>query len=67
MAGFRGSAGQLTRRIRCKKFLERMKREPMKTLAEQLQKLLDKLARAFPSSRFPVPVPVRVVNRPQNR
>jgi hypothetical protein len=42
-----------------------MDREPMKTLAQRLQQILDKIARAFPPSLLPVPAPVRVVNRPQ--
>jgi hypothetical protein len=42
-----------------------MESEAMKTLAQRLQELLDKMARAFPSPRFPTPAPVRVVNRPQ--
>jgi hypothetical protein len=42
-----------------------MEREPMKTLAQRLQQILDKITRAFPSPLFPVPAPVRVVNRPQ--
>lgn len=46
-----------------KKFRERMGREPMKKLAQRLQQILDKIARAFPSPL--VPAPVRVVNRPQ--
>jgi hypothetical protein len=42
-----------------------MEREPMNKLAQRLQQLLDKIARAFPSPLFPAPAPVRVVNRPQ--
>jgi hypothetical protein len=49
----------------CKKFRERMESDPMKTLAQRLQQILDKIARAFPSPL--VPAPVRVVNRPQKR
>ena len=37
----------------------------MKTLAQRLQQILDKIARAFPPPLSPVPVPVRVQNRPQ--
>jgi hypothetical protein len=48
------------------KFCERMEREPMKTLAQRLMQILDKISRAFPPQLFPVPAPVRVVNRPQN-
>ena len=44
-----------------------MEREPMKTLAQRLQQILDKIARAVPSPLFPVPAPVRVVNRPRPR
>jgi hypothetical protein len=40
-----------------------MECEPMKKLAQRLQQILDKIARAFPSPL--VPAPVRVVNRPQ--
>jgi len=47
----------------CKKFRERMESDPMKKLAERLQQILDKIARAFPSPL--VPAPVRVPNRPQ--
>ena len=39
----------------------------MKTLAQRLQQILDKIARAFPSPPFPVPAPVRVANRPQKQ
>jgi len=46
-------------------FRERMEREPMKTLAQRLQQILDKIARAFPPPLSPVPAPVRIVNRPQ--
>jgi hypothetical protein len=42
-----------------------MEREPMKTLAQRLQQILDKIARAFPPALTPVPVPVRDQNRPQ--
>jgi hypothetical protein len=63
MAGFDGSAGQLKRPDALKKFRRRMECEPMKTLAERLQQILDKIARAFPPPL--VPAPVRVVNRPQ--
>jgi hypothetical protein len=48
------------------KFCERMEREPMKTLSQRLQQILDKISRAFPPQLFPVPAPARVVNRPQN-
>ena len=66
MAGFGGSAGKLKQpRLRLEKFREWMEDEPMKTLAQRLHEILDKIARAFPSPRFPVPAPVRVVNRPQ--
>jgi hypothetical protein len=44
-----------------------MEREPMKTLAQRLQQILDKIARAFPSPLIPVPAPVRIVNRPQKQ
>jgi len=40
-----------------------MESDPMKKLAQRLQQILDKIARAFPSPL--VPAPVRVVNRPQ--
>jgi hypothetical protein len=40
-----------------------MESDPMKTLAQRLQQILDKITRAFPSPL--VPAPVRVVNRPQ--
>jgi hypothetical protein len=40
-----------------------MESDPMKKLAQRLQRILDKIARAFPSPL--VPAPVRVVNRPQ--
>jgi hypothetical protein len=46
-------------------FRERMELKPMKTLAQRLQQILDKIARAFPPPLSPVPAPVRVVNRPQ--
>jgi hypothetical protein len=65
MAGFGGSASKLKRLDLLQKFRERMEREPMKTLAQRLQQILDKITRAFPSPLFPVPAPVRVVNRPQ--
>jgi len=65
MAGFGGSAGQLKRPDSLQKFHKRMESDPMKTLAQRLQQILDKITRAFPSPLFPVPAPVRVVNRPQ--
>ncbi|HXH66806.1 MAG TPA: hypothetical protein VNI81_06365 [Candidatus Limnocylindrales bacterium] len=37
----------------------------MKTLAQRLKQILDKITRAFPSPLFPVPAPVRIANRPQ--
>jgi hypothetical protein len=42
-----------------------MESDPMKTLAQRLQQILDKIARAFPPPLVPVPAPVRVPNRPQ--
>ncbi|HET7108393.1 MAG TPA: hypothetical protein VFI38_16385 [Candidatus Acidoferrum sp.] len=37
----------------------------MKTLAQRLREILDKIARAFPPPLSPVPAPVRVPSRPQ--
>jgi hypothetical protein len=45
---------------------EPRKREPMKTLSQRLQQILDKISRAFPPQLFPVPAPVRAVNRSQS-
>ena len=58
-----------------------MMREPMKTLSRQLKQMLDKISRALADSQdacrswldaaarklFPVPAPVRVVNRPKSQ
>jgi len=60
---------------------EPMKREPMKTLSRQRKQMLDKISRALADYRdavrsrldaaarklFPVPAPVRIVNRPQKQ
>jgi hypothetical protein len=60
---------------------EPMEREPMKTLSRQLKKMLDKISRALADYQdavrsrldaaarklFPVPAPVRIVNRPQKQ
>jgi len=58
-----------------------MEREPMKTLSRQLKQMLDKISRALADYQdavrsrldaaarklFPVPAPVRIVNRPQKQ
>src|ERR1700676_1261042 len=58
---------------------EQMKREPMKTLSRHVNQIPDKVSRAFADSRdafrawldaaasklFPIPAPVRIVNRQQ--
>ena len=60
---------------------EPMERELMKTLSRQLKQMLDKISRALADYQdavrsqldaaarklFPVPVPVRAVNRPQKQ
>jgi len=60
---------------------EPMERELMKTLSQQLKQMLDKISRALADYQdacrswldaaarklFPVPAPVRIVNRPQKQ
>jgi hypothetical protein len=60
---------------------EPMERELMKTLSRQLKQMLDKISRALADFQdavrsrldaaarklFPVPAPVRIVNRPQKQ